>query len=67
MKNAKQELLHVLLSTEKIKCASIDYDEIFKTLKLNYTDDDYIKFLNSLDFIYDNGYGRQELFGTVWL
>ena len=35
-------------------------------LKVNFTDEDYNKFLNELDFIYDSGYGGQELFGTVW-
>lgn len=26
----------------------------------------YEKFLDSLDFDYDAGYGRQELFGVIW-
>lgn len=35
-------------------------------LKQGYNNDDYMTFINSLDFEYDNGYGSQELFGTVW-
>lgn len=28
--------------------------------------DNWEKFLQSLDWEYDNGYGSQELFGTIW-
>ena len=74
--NAKNELQEILKDKSKIKCAIIykgDYwghgqDERpkFRLLK-NYTDSDLVNFYNSLDFKYDNGYGGQELFGTVWL
>ena len=72
MANAKQELLDAVKDTAKIKCASIRYgrweDEASqKTLKLNHSEEDYNEFLNSLDFTYDDGYGGQELYGTVWL
>lgn len=33
----------------------------------NYTPEDLTQTLPRLDFDYDNGYGGQELFGTVWL
>ena len=36
-------------------------------LKLGYSKKQLFTFLNSLDFTYDNGYGGQELFGTLWL
>lgn len=73
MSNAKQELLDAVKDTAKIKCAKIsndrDWDDKQKdiVLKLNYTEADYEKFLNEIDFDYDNGYGGQELYGTVWL
>lgn len=72
MANAKQELLDAVKETARIKCASIRYlrweDEASqKTLKLNHSEIEYNEFLNSLDFDYDDGYGGQELYGTVWL
>lgn len=71
MANAKKELLDAVKDTAKIKCASISYetwkDESQHTLKLNHSEEDYNEFLNSLDFTYDDGYGCQELYGTVWL
>lgn len=66
MTNAKQELLNAVRDTVKIKCASIHHDhKIF--LKLNHSEEDYIEFLNLLNFTYDAGFGAQELHGTVWL
>ncbi len=62
-----------------IKCATIDagtyhwYNEEYTKdkksidLKEGYTQEEYEEFLNKLDFEYDNGYGGQELYGTVWL
>jgi hypothetical protein len=72
MKNAKKELLEAVKDTAKIKCALISYERRENegdenVLKLNASNDDYDNFLNSLDFEYDNGYGGQELYGTVWL
>lgn len=79
--NVKEELLEIITKRGlKIKCASIytqDYDfipEIDKwgyikpkncILKVNYNQQDYKDFLQSLDFEYDDGFGRQELFGIV--
>lgn len=67
MKNAKVELQNRLNGTAKIKCASINRDDYGYKLLLNYTDNDLADFYNSLDFEYDNGFGGQELYGTVWL
>lgn len=36
-------------------------------LKQNWNNDEWLKFLTILNFNYDRGYGRQELFGVVWL
>ena len=35
-------------------------------LPVSYTQEQYDEFVNSLDFEYDDGYGGQELFGTIW-
>jgi hypothetical protein len=71
--NAKQELLNTVNGTlQTIKCAYIDirlsYDLYTHVrLPLGYSPSQYKEFLNALDFDYNNGYGSQELFGTVWL
>ena len=72
MSNAKKELSEAVKDTAKIKCALITCGRLEnegskKVLKLNHTNDEYNEFLNYLDFEYDSGYGRQELYGTVWL
>jgi len=72
MINTKIELLKILRHTDKIKCAIIQYSKhehktIKKVLKLNYSEKDLLEFLTSLDYEYDDGWGGQELFGTVWL
>lgn len=70
--NAKVELLKRLKDVpHKVKCAKISKEVWGKDikpslLKCNYTDEDWDKFLNSLDFNYNCGYGGQELYGTVW-
>lgn len=73
MRNAKRELIGAL-NGGKIKCASIthgsswDEDSHSKhILKVGYSKEELDVFLESLDFKYDNGYGGQELYGTVWL
>lgn len=70
MKNAKEEFIkHVMERT--VICAAIsiedeDGEDKKYFLKLNHTEADYSHFLEQLDFPYDNEYGRQELFGTIW-
>lgn len=69
MINAKSELLEEL-DSKYIRWAEIHYrskDGIRKEcyLKIEYTKDEYIEFLNVLDCEYDNGYGCQQLYGTV--
>lgn len=71
MANAKEEMLE-LLKGKEIKCAKIttekSWDEEPRTiiLKVGHNEEDYAKFLKDLDFVYDSGFGGQELFGTVW-
>ena len=35
-------------------------------LKENWNNDDWLTFLEQLDFDYDDGYGQQEIMGCVW-
>ena len=36
-------------------------------LRVGHTEEEFVTFLAALDFEYDNGWGHQELYGTVWL
>lgn len=77
MTNAKKEFLSAIEGS-KVICAYIDYQE-FKwndegeakslkvSLKKGYSKEDFQSFIEKLDFTYDDGYGTQELFGTIWL
>jgi len=73
MINAKQELLKKLEGLAPIKCAKIFFNENADLcnnkilLKVSYSATDFKKFLDELDFVYDDGYGGDELFGTIWL
>lgn len=68
--NAKLEFLRVtegfkvLCSTITI-CQSWDGGTTFN-LKPGYTPEQYNLFIEHLDFDYDDGYGTQHLFGTIW-
>lgn len=78
MANAKDEFLTLMVNAESnIKCAYVIHDpfELFGDgstkqkhflLPVNYTPEQWDEFINALDFNYDDGYGLQELFGTVW-
>ena len=72
MANAKEEFLGTT-KNNKVLCASISYEECWERrlnkeckLLVNYTQEQYDAFIQSLDFDYDAGYGGQELFGTIW-
>jgi hypothetical protein len=67
--NAQEEFLkHV--GNRKVKCAIIHRDRYDGSsdilLKENHTAVEYKSFIKSLYFEYMNGYGGQELFGTIW-
>lgn len=72
---AKEEFLDAVKHRAQVKCAYIEasnpltapFDDIVAVLKLNYTEEDFTKFLDKLNFFYDSGYGTQEVFGTIWL
>jgi hypothetical protein len=70
--NAKEEFLKRIIGF-KVICATVDLhdcrnddNKVTVDLKPKYTEDEYQKFINRLDFNYDNGYGDQNLFGTIW-
>ena len=69
--NAKQELQrHFDMIGKKPVCAMI-YDsgglgDMNITLKKGYTDQEFEKFMEDLDFEYDAGWGSQCIGGTVW-
>lgn len=73
--NAKEELIEILKDKARVKCAIIKHGSMWGrdenkstfTLKCNYSGGEYEEFLSKLDFLYDSGYGGQELDGTVWL
>jgi hypothetical protein len=70
--NAKEEFLKLALKLKPL-CADIsricwwdvDSNKHF-ILKCKYTEEEYNSFLESLDFTYGDGYGSQELYGTIW-
>lgn len=75
MINAKKEFLeHV--GGRKVLCARVafiafrqcDEDQVASShdLREGYSDEEYQAFLESLNKEYDNGYGCQELYGTIW-
>ena len=71
MENAKQEFLRAIKG-RKLVCARVGLDRInfgasikWSILKDGYSEKDYEKFIKSLDFDYDSGYGSQELFGKI--
>ena len=72
--NAKEELLNRLKhNAVTLKCATVSYDyyaddrKVTAVLKVDHTQDDLEAFLGALDWIeYDNSYGTQMLFGTLW-
>ncbi len=73
MINAQQELIKEVTATgASIKCALLRRESWTENgkqfvLKDRWTPEQLTEFLNSLNFTYDNGFGGQELFGTVWL
>lgn len=69
--NAKQEFIeHV--GTKEVQAAilmyELSYSEPLKkfVLKERYNKDNYNEFLELLNFDYDDGFGGQELEGTIW-
>lgn len=74
--NAKKEFIQAT-SYRKVKCAMVTTDDVWGEKELTdddvfklpegYTDEQYQAFLSKLDFEYDDGYGGQVVFGTIWM
>lgn len=70
--NAKTEFLEHTEDKPKVVCAVIEKDVEWKPVRLatlyeGYSEDEYNEFLRILDtYEYDDGYGSQELYGTIW-
>ncbi len=73
--NAEEEFLkHIQGKT--VKCATIaivnfpddfpDEARVIANLMPDYTPKDFDAFLASINVKYNDGYGTQELFGTIW-
>jgi hypothetical protein len=68
-RNAKAEFIDEV-EGKIVLCAEILYspndEETEYNLCTHYTPAEYDAFLQSLDFVYDAGFGGQELFGVIW-
>jgi hypothetical protein len=62
--NARLEFLNHV-NNRPVLCAQIQSDNC-ANLTTGWNKEDWDKFLSDLDFDYDNGYGSQNLFGTIW-
>jgi hypothetical protein len=74
--NAKSEFLNHIYN-RVVLCAQIErgdnyYDADEEIIERNfilttgYNEEDWNNFLSKIDFVYDSGYGSQELFCTIW-
>lgn len=68
--NAQTEFLEFVEGLP-LRCAVVWFGSTFEkstqyVLPENFTEEEYKTFLSSINFEYDNGYGSQELFGTIW-
>ena len=67
--NAKKEFIGHTFN-KSVKCAMITFggydDSVRYTLPCAWNKEEYDTFLKSIDREYDDGYGGQELFGTIW-
>ena len=74
--NAKEEFIELIKGKPGVKCCDITRGDTYYAnddnpvhnyiLKVNHTKEDFEKFLLSLNFNYHDGFGGQELFGTIW-
>ncbi len=63
--NAKKEFLEEIKDKE-VLCAIIGKEDEPKSLSIGFNNQDFDKFLNEIDFDYDEGFGGQNLFGNIW-
>ena len=76
--NAKQELINFLyvcskdFAAEKVTCGKVSHYDYQSgqfsevVLKVGHTPEQFDEFMNKMDFKYDNGFGNQEVCGTIW-
>ena len=69
MKNTKDEFIGHIKNREVLCCeirvtSAKPRVEVFLTT--GWTKEEWILFIRNLDVEYDNGYGSQELYGTIW-
>jgi len=73
MRNAKSEFLNHI-NGFKVKCAVVEFFDlkvepehtVYAELGCAYTQEEYDRFLEEIDREYNDGYGSQELYGTIW-
>lgn len=68
--NAQVEFINIV-GTKEILCAIVSKEiwgekNKIAILKIAHSKEEYNQFLQSLDYSYSNGYGGQEIFGTIW-
>jgi hypothetical protein len=66
MTNAKDEFLRIT-HIHRVLCATITNAGVTHNLKVGYSPEDYNKFLESINFEYDAGYGTMNLHGVIWM
>ena len=69
--NLKYEFIEHI-EQKNVLCARIDHEVNYLNpveryiLKTGYTKEDWARFLNEINFIYDNDFGHQYITGTIW-
>jgi hypothetical protein len=69
--NAAKEFLEQV-NGKQLRCATVTYNYKYNedvkhfNLKVGFGKEQLEEFLKLLDFDYDNGFGGQELYGTIW-
>lgn len=72
MTNAKAEFLDHTEDVEVEAACITNYDDFMSStgkkfvLNPGYSSVEFDEFCDKLDFEYDDGYGSQELYGTIW-
>jgi len=68
MRNCKEEFLEEIEGKD-VLCAYVTGEDsvaIEHKLPIGFSKEDFSLFLTEIDFIYDAGYGGQEVFGIIW-
>ncbi len=70
--NAREELLKNVRNLNAVKCIDISYcayggESRDLSLVVGFDEKEAEEFLDSMEFEYDDEYGTQELYGTIWM